>query len=56
MKHYIVFNSGQDYHAAEDVVVRFLDHDQEDPRSPEDGVRYRDISLSDLILAMENRG
>lgn len=49
MKSYIVFNMGQDYHDASDVVVRFFTAEQEDPREPESGVFYKDIPLSDLI-------
>ena len=49
MKHYIVFNMGQDYHDADDVVVRFFSTEQDDPRDPEEGVFYKDIPLSELV-------
>jgi hypothetical protein len=55
MKHYIVFCSGQEFHDADDVVVRVFDSEQEDPRSPDDGVMYTEMNLSDLIRkAMPN--
>lgn len=50
-KVFIVFCSGEEYHDANDVVVRVFKsdlNDEDDPRYPEN-LEYEDFKLTDLL-------
>lgn len=49
MKSYIVFNMGQDYHDADDVVVRIMLTECDDPRHPDAGDEFVDIALNEVL-------